>query len=185
MAFGDCDDAAYRRTRAAILAPWEELPDVEIEPATDPRTRPVHNRLQPGAGECPTGHGDYNPPQRARAPPTQTELGRGASQTLARLFPFGAGSLLRPTGAEAEVPSEHANGRPIVALRDRLHFLARARPGGPDLMARRAVPDPAPDLAAVRRYLEAMGEPGPAGDALYDALVSMVRELPAHVSDRL
>ena len=52
-------------------------------------------------------------------------------------------------------------------------------------MDRRAVPDPAPDLAAVRRYLEAMGEPGPAGDALYDALVSMVRELPAHVSDRL
>ena len=47
LAFGDCDDAAYRRTRAAILAPWEELPGVEIEPATDPRTGVRGYRLLP------------------------------------------------------------------------------------------------------------------------------------------
>ena len=47
LAFGDRDDAAYRRTRAAILAPWEALPDVKIEPATDPRTGVRGYRLLP------------------------------------------------------------------------------------------------------------------------------------------
>ena len=49
LAFGDRDDAAYRRTRAAILAPWEALPDVKIEPATDPRTGVRGYRLLPSA----------------------------------------------------------------------------------------------------------------------------------------
>ena len=37
LAFGD-QDASNRRTRAAILAPWQELPDVVVLPATDQRT---------------------------------------------------------------------------------------------------------------------------------------------------
>ena len=45
MAFGDGDIG--HRTRAAVLAPWESLPDVQIEPATDPRTGVRGYRLRP------------------------------------------------------------------------------------------------------------------------------------------
>ena len=37
LAFGD-QDASNRRTRAAILSPWQKLPDVVVLPATDQRT---------------------------------------------------------------------------------------------------------------------------------------------------
>jgi hypothetical protein len=36
LAFGDHD--AKNRTRAAILAPWQDLPDLTMEEATDTRT---------------------------------------------------------------------------------------------------------------------------------------------------
>ena len=51
LAFGDRDDATYRRTRAAIVAPWESLPDVRLLPdETDPATGARGYRLLPGEG---------------------------------------------------------------------------------------------------------------------------------------
>ena len=46
LAFGDRDDS-NRRTRAAILSPWQDLPDLTLVEATDPRTSVRGWRLLP------------------------------------------------------------------------------------------------------------------------------------------